>query len=318
MKVKLFTHTDLDGVGCAIVGRTAFKDIEVTHCDYNNVNEKIKDFLENAKVTDYDRIFITDISVNEETAENLDLIFRGGVSGVQLVDHHKTALWLAEKYPEWAHVRVEETNLYNAIESRNKVPSSGTTLFYKFLRDKHLPNVEFNQNLKSFSEVVRRYDTWEWHNVYNDDHPKKLNDLLYLIGREKFIKRFTSNPLPLFTSDELLLLEVEAHKINKYIFKKEFELKTISKVIDEIGYDIGIVFAEQYVSELGNELAERAPSLDFIAIIDMANNKVSLRGIHDYVDLSAIAKSFGGGGHPKASGFQFSEELKSNLIENIF
>ena len=31
--------------------------------------------------------------------------------------------------------------------------------------------------------------------------------------------------------------------------------------------------------------------------------KVSLRSFHDHVDVSEVAKSFGGGGHKKAAGF---------------
>lgn len=41
--IKLFTHTDLDGVGCAVVGKYAYDDqgISIEYCDYHNVNEKI-------------------------------------------------------------------------------------------------------------------------------------------------------------------------------------------------------------------------------------------------------------------------------------
>ena len=29
MKIKLFTHTDLDGIGCAILGKLTFNDIDI-------------------------------------------------------------------------------------------------------------------------------------------------------------------------------------------------------------------------------------------------------------------------------------------------
>jgi oligoribonuclease NrnB/cAMP/cGMP phosphodiesterase (DHH superfamily) len=326
MKVKLFTHTDLDGVGCAIVAKTAFENIDIEYCDYGEINEKIVDFLENDRPTDYDRIFITDISFNDEVAEKLDMIHRGGVSGVQLVDHHGTALHLAEKYPNWCHVRVEESNLYRGLDSREKVASSGTSLFFKFLRDKHLPNVEFNQTLKAFVETVRKYDTWEWHNIYKDDHPKRLNDLLYLVGRENFLARFSRNPLAVFTESELQLLAVEEYRINKYIWNKKREVKTDSILIDGICYTYAYVFAEQYGSILGNAIAEDCGlGVDFVALIDMSANKVSIRGIHDDLDLGKdVAKVLGnalggkGGGHKKACAFTFEEALTKSLVDIIF
>jgi oligoribonuclease NrnB/cAMP/cGMP phosphodiesterase (DHH superfamily) len=326
MKVKLFTHTDLDGVGCAIVAKNAFKDVDVEYCDYNEINHKVLAFLENDKPTDYDRIFITDISVNEEVAERLDLIYRGGVSKVQLVDHHATALWLAEKYPMWCEVRVEETNMFKDLDmtldgkTRDTVLSSGTSLFYKFLRNKNIPKMEKNENLKSFAETVRRYDCWEWFNVYNNDHPKKLNDLLYIIGREKFIDRFSKNPTPKFNELEETILAIEEHRINKYIWYKKKDVKLEFVEIGDKRFKVAYVFAEQNVSLLGNEIAkDYGKYIDFVAIIDVGRNKVSLRGIHDHIALgSDVAKYYGGGGHPKSSGFEFEESLSHDLFKKVF
>lgn len=40
MQYKLFTHTDLDGVGCAILAYLAFgrENVDVEYCNYNDVN----------------------------------------------------------------------------------------------------------------------------------------------------------------------------------------------------------------------------------------------------------------------------------------
>ena len=38
----LFTHDDLDGVGCAIVARLAFPDdLVVKYCSYKSINSEI-------------------------------------------------------------------------------------------------------------------------------------------------------------------------------------------------------------------------------------------------------------------------------------
>ena len=58
---ELFTHTDLDGIGCAVLATLAFhKDVTIHYCNYETINEQVNDFL------DHDHggeIFITDISV---------------------------------------------------------------------------------------------------------------------------------------------------------------------------------------------------------------------------------------------------------------
>jgi oligoribonuclease NrnB/cAMP/cGMP phosphodiesterase (DHH superfamily) len=321
MKIKLFTHTDLDGTGCAVVANVAFgKDnVSVEYCDYQEINKKVMSFINGEGYKKYDRIFITDISVDEETASEIDKLFNKGV-GFQLVDHHATALWLSEKYPMWCEIRVKESNLYPDLEpEREKVESSGTTLFYKFLRNKNIPRINANPKLKAFAEVIRKYDTWNWNTIYKDDHPKKLNDLLYIIGREKFVERFSKDPIPEFNETESTILEIEEHRINKYIWYKKKGVKTINWNVGGKAYNVAYVFAEQNVSLLGNEIAqELKDEVDFVAIVDMNSSKVSLRGVHDHINLGTqVAYYYGGGGHPKASGFEFSEGLKVKTFMDI-
>ena len=44
--IKLFTHTDLDGVSCEILGRIAFgEDIDVVRCGYGNIDDKVEEFI---------------------------------------------------------------------------------------------------------------------------------------------------------------------------------------------------------------------------------------------------------------------------------
>ncbi|WP_148666461.1 hypothetical protein [Bacillus velezensis] len=91
-------------------------------------------------------------------------------------------------------------------------------------------------------------------------------------------------------------MDIEKFKIKEYISKKEKQLRTL-QVLD---YSTGVVFADTYQSELGNELAQKNPNLDFIIIIDPGSLKVSYRGVKEKIDLGKdIAAKFGGGGHPE-------------------
>ena len=77
-----------------------------------------------------------------------------------------------------------------------------------------------------------------------------------------------------------------------------------------------VVNSSHWMSEIGARLA---PDCDFAVIwyYDHQDkiNKVSLRAFHDTLDVSEIAKQFGGGGHKKAAGFQISGEL---CVDDIF
>jgi len=82
------------------------------------------------------------------------------------------------------------------------------------------------------------------------------------------------------------------------------------------GHSCGLVYADRYISEIGNDLAQLNQDLEFIVLIDMGRSKISLRGITD-TNLCEIAKRFGGGGHAKASGFSFSEDIREVIFKLI-
>jgi len=67
---------------------------------------------------------------------------------------------------------------------------------------------------------------------------------------------------------------------------------------------VALVFADRYVSELGNRICEEY-DIDFVALFNLPVN-VGLRTAKDDVNVADIAKFLGGGGHPKAAGFPVS------------
>lgn len=300
--IKLFTHTDLDGVSCEILGKIAFgEDINVVRCNYGDIDAKVEKFINSAE--EYDKLFITDISVNKEIADKLLSIS----DKVILLDHHKTALWLNE-YP-YALVQVED-------EAVGKM--CGTHLFYEYLKKNHK---EFNDTLalKLFVKYVRLYDTWEWKEKYDNIIPKRLNDLMYMDGPNEFIDKMIyrlGNNLAIFDGTDLMKLQIEQTYINSYIAQKNETLMVNDDLFP--GHTVGITFADKYISELGNKLCELHPELDFVVLINISTLTVSYRTVKDNLDLSAIAKGFGGGGHPKASGSRFDVSIVNDMLNNIF
>lgn len=319
-KVKLFTHLDLDGIGSEVVGRLAFPLIDVTIVrNPKDASEKVKEFLDNQEYLEYDHIFITDISVSDEVAMEINELGLYETMKFTLLDHHGTADYL-NKYP-WAHV----------IEKSPIGKEAGTHLFFKHLTNNGFFKHEiYRDGLEVFVEKVRRYDCWEWKDKYNDLEALDLNTLFFLIGRDKFVNQFLNKFLGLdicivregswkdmFDDTDKMVIKIENDKKESYINKKEkqmFQTKLL-------GLPVGVVFAEQYTSELGNVLAERNGKLAYIVIIDIGNSKVSYRTTRNDINLGKdVAGKFGGGGHPKASGSEFSTsipKLAFNLIFNI-
>lgn len=304
-KVFCFVHTDLDGVGCAVLAYLAFgrENVDVEYCDYKNIDEKVVEFVENEELfSSYDRVFITDISVSEDTAELIKLKDIPPRK-VRLFDHHPTALWL-NKY-EWCEVKIE-----NSISG---IKYCGTKLFFNYLVNcDYFLNLDRAKllNIVRFAQIVRDYDTWRWKEIGEEGLvSKQLNNVFDILGRDTFIDwvidaiRFDGEEFPYFDGTISLLLDQKQKDIDIYVDEKNKQLQVAT---DQFGKTFGWVFAERYFSELGNRLCELHPEIVYVAMIDISKGAVSFRSARDDVDLAGeIAHSLGGGGHKKAAGSRF-------------
>ena len=174
--IKLFTHTDLDGVGCAILAKIVFKNnVDISFCNYDDINKQIEEFfLDNNSIKGY-VCDITDISISDELADKIDNSAGENVT-FNLFDHHPTALRL-NTY-EWCTVKIddEETGL----------KTCGTELYFNHLKRLGYFD-ESDKAVERFVNIVRDYDTWRWSTLGEEGIiSKQINDLLYLYGREKF------------------------------------------------------------------------------------------------------------------------------------
>lgn len=308
MKVKLFTHTDLDGLGCYIVASEVLGElnVDVEFCDYHNVNEKLNEYLDNVYAYErvpHDLILITDISPDENTAEKINSMIKSDNIKIKLLDHHDTALWL-NKY-DWSQVQ--------PIELDDSGKTSGTSLLFDyFYGEKELSN-----ELAVFAEWVRRYDCWEWKTRYNNQQePYQLNELLKIYGREKFIaemKHRIDKKKELILYEDKMILEQRERELERYVESKNKQIKKIDVGV----HTIGVVFAESDLSILGNRLCEMNLDIDFVAMINLSHNTISYRAVKDDVHVGEFAKTYGGGGHPKASGSQFDDVLVNEFISKL-
>lgn len=302
--IKLFTHTDLDGVGCAVLAKLVFgyKKLEIEYCNYDEINEKVKHYILN-DIEKNDVCYITDISITEDLAEYIN----ENNLNFYLFDHHQTALDL-NKY-DWCTVKIED--------KFTNYKTCGTELYYNWLAESGCLNK--NVVLDKFVEVIRDYDTWRWSTIgENGIISKQINDLFYLYGRDAFIDwcmlKIYDCEFPLLSKSDKLLLDLKQKEIDDYI-----ETKDKTMFITTMGnHTFGVVFAERFFSELGNKLCIRHPEIDYVAMINM-DGTVSYRTIKDDINLGIdVAKLYGGGGHPKSAGSQFGSDIRLKTMESIF
>ncbi|MBU8907963.1 DHH family phosphoesterase [Desertibacillus haloalkaliphilus] len=299
---RLYSHNDLDGVGCGVVAKIAFSEqVDVRYNSVSGLDVQVGRFLDKGRKDDV--VFITDLSVNEDNERRIDTYVQDG-GNIQLIDHHKTALHFNEY--DWGSVQVEYEDGRLA---------SATSLFYDHLIETN--QLEPTPTLDQFVELVRQYDTWEWDKNENIK-AKRLNDLFFLLSidefEERMIDRIKNTQEFSFDEFETKLLDLEEGKIERYVRKKRREL--VQTFIGD--YCVGIVHAESYHSELGNELGKANDHLDYIAIVSVGGKRMSLRTVHDEVDVSQIAGQFGGGGHAKASGCSLTEEAYKCYVAEPF
>lgn len=296
-KILLISHVaDEDGITPIILAREVFKEVDTILLNPGEVDEKL---IEN--IDKYEEIYITDLSITEDLA----LIIEENENyknKIKLFDHHQTALYL-NKY-SFAKVIIE----------RNEKKESATSIFYDYLLSISDCEILRKESTKGLVEEVRLIDTYDF-KTEEEKRAKNLDYLFSILGRENYIEYFTDfikeNDTFAYNEREKFLIKLQKDKVDNYITQKEKE--TIFANID--GYEVALVYAEFYRSQLGNYLVEKYP-IDFAVIINISRG-ISYRG-KDKVDLSVFASNYGGGGHKNASGSKITKEKLKEITKGLF
>jgi oligoribonuclease NrnB/cAMP/cGMP phosphodiesterase (DHH superfamily) len=269
----LLTHTDLDGVGCAVlftgVGPAAGR-LELV--DNGSIDARVLAALDTSSA-----ILVTDHGVDATTAARVDAYIAAG-GAFTLLDHHRSNGHLAGR--PWATVD----------EAR-----SATGLLFD-----HLGRPA---TFEEFAGLVEDHDLWR----HQDPRSARLAALVGLLGHERFLARFSTNPTVEFSEGETLLLDNEDSRREDYLAKKLEQ----ARVFERAGVRWAVCYAEQYQSDVAERLMTGLGAIA-TAVINPAKRTVSLRG--SGFDVSAVAQRQGGGGHARAAAFSFrSGELELDL-----
>lgn len=267
--VYAITHTDLDGIGCAILLKKAYPKIKIYMTEYNDLTEVMTYVLQEMK--EDDRLFITDISLNPMQAKLCENI------KIQHIDHHSSSKSLMDKY-SWSFTDITHCATYH---------------LYNILSVSMILS-----DYKEFVDLVDNYDTWGF-GTQPSEEAKDLNRLYHMIGAEAMSARFDISGSVKMTKGEEAIVATDKYQEEKYI--KEC-CKKVAESEDLNHNKFIFLAAERYTNALGSELLKRYLEAEYVIILDTLHDKASLRS-RGKVDVGELAKSCGGGGHKKAAGF---------------
>lgn len=299
MKRCLITHiADPDGAFPIILSKLVFDDIDFYSCEKIEVDGILKQVLES-----YDTIYIVDLNVSKEMAEfiNQDETLK---NKILVFDHHKSEEHL-NMYP-FIHVVVEN----------NGIKESGTSLYYKYLKDLTNNSLLNKDSVSTLVELVRENDTFDFNELYKEP-ALQFRNLYDIYGREKYIEHFYNfvleNDAFEFTGTEKVLIELEQERAKRYIEEKMQHVKK-AKIN---GIPVGIVFAEQNRSMLGHMMSSTMTDID-IAIVINVDRSISYRADKEEIDTNVLAIPCGGGGHKHASGSPLPKDIQEKIVEYIY
>jgi len=228
--------------------------------------------------------------VKGKTVAILDFSFKNDVTkkmiqdakDLVVIDHHKSAVM----------------ELHDISNTYFDMKHSGARLAWDFFQP--------GKEVPKFINYIEDRDLWKWELPYSKEFSAAFDMVPFEF--EEF-EKFEDNSV--FD---------DAVKRGSYIlaYSKTVVKNVSSKAIQRKfqGMDVLVVNASHWMSEIGARLS---PDCDFAIIWywdhKARQTKVSLRSFHEHVDVSDIAKHFGGGGHKKAAGFQLSQDKH---VEDLF
>lgn len=284
-----FTHTDLDGGGCAVLtGHTILStDADIIRADYQDIDSKLKKFLDTHRDDKEDFILLlTDICPKEETSLELDR-FQNEIPRcrLHLFDHHKTSSWV-QRFP-WA---------------QHDTGKCGTLLYFDWLVNNGYIDAT-DTPVKQFAELVDVYDRW----LLDDERrstSEDLNRLFFFLGFDAFVSSFSIDPLAHESPEYVKITKTLTRNQEAYI-DRVIQTQCVGEFMQRDAEDnrLCALVADDNISSLCHEALSRFPELDYVVCVSPMRNQADLRSRQGQVDVSEIAKRCGGGGHPTAAGF---------------
>ena len=221
-----------------------------------------------------------------------------------VLDHHKTAQadledWAIDDVSGefWAGddpmkaVRLNDDHIGQPIAALFDMERSGARLVWEFCHDTPAPRL---------IELIEDRDLWRFQ--YEDTKPFGL----WLRSEPFDFERWELISQELNDGNDSHCLLSEARAMQRFYDQKVAEIASLSRVGLLGGHSIPLCNCPpMFASEVGHKLLDDHPGAPFVACYsDQGKSRgYSLRSRDDRLDVSEVARKFGGGGHRNAAGF---------------
>ena len=224
------------------------------------------------------RVVVLDFSYNNATTKAMI----EQAEELWVIDHHKSNM----------------VELHDISNTHFDMTKSGAMLAWEFFHP--------GKEAPKFISYIQDRDLWQWELPYSKEFSAAFDMVPWNFDE---YEKFEDDSV----FDDAVKRGSYILAYSKTVIKKVCDKATKRKYKD---HDVMVVNSSHWMSEIGSTLAK---DCDFAMIWyydhDACLYKVSLRAFHDTMDVSEIAKSFGGGGHRKAAGFVLP---KSKHPDSIF
>lgn len=287
----LFTHSDLDGAGCAVLFKTLYPNGDISFCPSGAAPEKIRGFLRTGKTADV--ITITDVSIDDDTASDLERLQAQGIK-VVMFDHHESSMNVKDY--KWANI---DTRL------------CATALYFNSMRSS-------NPRAKEYMEFARLVNVFDNYQVGNKEFERahQLNKIMEYHKDKKslssFVERMLVNPVCDPDAEEAPIIEYILHNDRKYI---EAAVRRAIIMPSGQGMPKAVVAASRCINDVAQRILNEHKEVGFVEIIDLERESVSVRSRGKF-NASAYAESKGGGGHKEAAGYRFPFDIVTSIMEH--
>ena len=265
MTIQIWYHAHcMDGLGAAWAAHNHFKE------DAGYIPVQYGE--PHPEVGDGDEVFILDFSYPREVLTEI----AEKAAWVTVIDHHKTA-----------QQDLEGLELPNGCITFD-MNHSGARLTWNRFRPYKTPPF--------LIDYIEDRDLWKWELPYTREVSAWLGSKNWSITELYDAADLLDENLEGVTEYGKIILNYKSLLVDR-IAEKAF-------MTNLAGYEVPCVYSSIFQSELGNKLAKGHPFAAVIAVPSSTEEWVSLRSAEDGVDVSVIAKQFGGGGHKHAAGFK--------------
>ena len=324
-----FTHTDADGLGCALFQHYSLEyETQVHYCaaGQHDPDNKILEYFKNSDNPIPHMILITDIGITDETATTLEQIRDYAKENLNhemkllLVDHHPTNT-LGQRH-DWCHVYTHDSPTGTPIAACQAmfVPQVGLL---------ETIDPKYREILRALLTKIGRYDTWEWKR-----NPSETMDEEYfnIVIKERGIENTLDEIVNNITCDVgdngnitcTFSWSPESLKIiQNYIKDRNDVLNKIMEnvvITDFCEYKMALMFPDsKYFNESMTAVYEVHKDVDIVCGLLPEKREVSLRSNRTDLNLGRLAnRLYEGGGHPQAAGAHLSTEDFIELLSQYY